>query len=115
MSKQPTNPGDGHSHDRSENLWSVHDYARLSIAAAITTIALKSSGYWLTGSVGLLSDALESVVNLVAAVVTAWMLAIAAQPPDAEHSHGHSKFEYLSSALEGLLVLLAALGIAIAA
>lgn len=110
MLNQPQNQGHNRPH-----YWSVHDYAKLSIAAAISTIALKSIGYWLTGSVGLLSDALESVVNLVAAVITAWMLAIAAQPPDAEHSYGHSKFEYLSSALEGILILVAAVAIAIAA
>jgi len=95
--------------------WKAGSYANLSIATAVITIGLKTSGYWLTGSVGLLSDALESVVNLVAAVVAAWMLAIAAQPPDAEHSYGHSKFEYFSSALEGILILVAAIGITIAA
>jgi cation diffusion facilitator family transporter len=95
--------------------WTARSYANISIAAAIVTIGLKSWGYWVTGSVGLLSDALESVVNLVAAIVAAWMLAIAAQPPDAEHSFGHSKFEYFSSALEGILILVAAFGIVIAA
>ena len=83
-------------------------YAWLSIAAARATIALKSGAYLATGSVGLLSDALESLVNLVAAVTALWMLKVAASPPDAEHEYGHEKAEYFSSALEGTLILVAA-------
>lgn len=83
-------------------------YAWLSIATAVVTIALKTFAYALTGSVGLLSDALESIVNLVAALVALAMLLVAARPPDAEHSYGHSKAEYFSSAAEGMLILVAA-------
>ncbi len=90
-------------------------YAALSIGAAIATIGLKFGAYLLTGSVGLLSDAFESIVNLVAAIVAFWALSFAAQPPDAEHTFGHSKAEYFSSALEGVLILVAAVSIAIAA
>jgi cation diffusion facilitator family transporter len=94
---------------------SARSYAALSIGAAITTIALKFGAYKLTGSVGLLSDAFESVVNLVAALAAFWALSYAAKPPDAEHTFGHSKAEYFSSALEGLLILIAAVSIAVAA
>jgi Ca2+-transporting ATPase len=90
-------------------------YAWLSIAAAIVTIALKTWAWWLTGSVGLLSDAMESLVNLVAAVVALGMLSLAAQPPDDQHHYGHGKAEYFSSGLEGALILVAATGIGIAA
>lgn len=86
-------------------------YAWLSIAAALATILLKSVAWWLTGSVGLLSDAIESLVNLAGAVVALWMLTIAAQPADEHHPHGHGKAEYFSSAFEGLLIVLAALAI----
>jgi len=82
-------------------------FAWLSIAAALLTIGLKSGAYWLTGSVGLLSDALESLVNLVAAMMALAMLTIAARPPDEEHAFGYSKAEYFSSGLEGALILLA--------
>lgn len=91
------------------------DYAVLSIGAALLTIALKFGAYLLTGSVGLLSDALESLVNLVAALVALWALTFAARPPDAEHTFGHNKAEYFSSALEGTLILVAAASIAVAA
>ena len=87
-------------------------FARLSIGAAILTIALKGTAYWLTGSVGLLSDALESVVNLVAALMALAMLTVAARPPDEMHAYGYSKAEYFSSGLEGALILLAAASIA---
>lgn len=87
-------------------------FAWLSIFAALVTIGLKSGAYWLTGSVGLLSDALESVVNLVAAVAALIALLIAAKAPDDEHAYGHSKAEYFSSGFEGMLVLVAAFGIA---
>lgn len=86
-------------------------YAWLSVAAAILTIVLKGTAYWLTGSVGLLSDALESLVNLAAAVMTLGMLHVAARPADAEHAYGHDKAEYFSSGMEGALILLAAAGI----
>jgi cation diffusion facilitator family transporter len=90
-------------------------FAWLSIAAAVTTICLKAAAYWMTGSVGLLSDAIESVVNLVAAVVTLTMLAVAARPPDEEHAYGHGKAEYFASGMEGSLILLAAAAIGWAA
>ena len=94
---------------------SARSYAVLSIGAAIITIALKFGAYKLTGSVGLLSDAFESIVNLVAALAAFWALSYAAKPPDAEHTFGHSKAEYFSSALEGFLILIAAGSIAVAA
>ena len=84
----------------------------LSIAAAVVTIALKSSAYLVTGSVGLLSDAIESLVNLVAAVTAAFSLWYAAQPVDTSHTYGHEKIEFFSSGLEGTLIIVAALGIA---
>ena len=87
-------------------------FAWLSIAAAITTIALKTAAWWLTGSVGLLSDAAESVVNLMAAGMTLMMLTVAAKPPDEDHEWGHSKAEYFASAVEGGLILVAAVAIA---
>jgi cation diffusion facilitator family transporter len=91
---------------------SARSYAFLSIGAAVLTIALKFVAYFLTNSVGLLSDAIESIVNLVAACVALWALTKAAQPPDATHPFGHSKAEYFSSGLEGALIIVAALGIA---
>lgn len=94
---------------------SAHRYAWLSIAAAITTIALKAIAYQLTGSVGLLSDALESLVNLVAAVAALGALTLASRPPDADHAFGYSKAEYFSSALEGILIFFAALSIMVTA
>lgn len=87
-------------------------YAWMSIAAALSTILLKTAAYWVTGSVGLLSDAMESVVNLAGAVMALAMLIIAARPPDDDHAHGHAKAEYFSSGVEGTLILLAALSIA---
>jgi divalent metal cation (Fe/Co/Zn/Cd) transporter len=90
-------------------------FAWLSIAAAIVTIALKGIAWWLTGSVGLLSDALESFVNLAAAMFTLYVLAIAARPPDEEHAYGYSKAEYFGSGFEGTLILVAAGLIAAAA
>ena len=83
-------------------------FAWLSILAAIATIALKAAAWWLTGSVGLLSDALESFVNLAAAIVTLAMLTVAARPPDEEYAYGYSKAEYFASGLEGSLILVAA-------
>jgi len=86
-------------------------YAWLSIAAAIATILLKGIAWKLTGSVGLLSDAIESFVNLAGALMALAMLTLAALPADDNHAHGHSKAEYFSSAFEGFLILLAALSI----
>lgn len=83
----------------------------LSVAAAIATIALKLAAAAITGSVGFLSDALESVVNLVAALVGLWAVRVAAQPPDGDHHFGHGKAEYLSAALEGALIFVAAAAI----
>ena len=83
-------------------------YAWLSIAAAVATIALKSAAYALTRSVGLLSDALESGVNLIAGLVALTTLTIGARPPDEDHAYGHAKAEYFSSGVEGALILIAA-------
>jgi cation diffusion facilitator family transporter len=94
---------------------SLKPYAWLSIGAALATIALKGIAWQMTGSVGLLSDALESLVNLAGAVMALAMLAIAEQPEDDGHSFGHGKAEYFSSGFEGLLILCAAMAIAIAA
>lgn len=91
---------------------SLTRYAWLSIAAAIATILLKGIAWKMTGSVGLLSDAIESFVNLAGAVMALWMLTLAALPADDDHAHGHDKAEYFSSAFEGFLILLAALSIA---
>lgn len=87
-------------------------FAWLSIGAAVLTIGLKTTAYWITSSVGLLSDALESLVNLVAAIMALSMLTVAARPPDEMHAYGYSKAEYFSSGLEGALILLAAVSIA---
>ena len=87
-------------------------FAWLSIAAAVLTIGLKTGAYLLTGSVGLLSDALESIVNLVAAIAALIALTLVAKGPDEEHAYGHDKVEYFSSTLEGALVLVAAGAIA---
>ena len=84
----------------------------LSIAAALATLALKSLAYALTGSVGLLSDALESLINLVAAGFAYLSVRYAARPVDASHTYGHEKIEFFSSGLEGGLILVAAGGIA---
>lgn len=87
---------------------SLRRFTYLSIAAAIVTIGLKTGAYWLTGSVGLLSDALESFVNLAAALMALWMLIISERPPDDEHAFGHTKAEYFSSGVEGALIIIAA-------
>ena len=86
-------------------------YAMLSIGAALITIVLKTIAYLLTNSVGLLSDAMESIVNLAGAVIALNMLVIAAMPPDDSHMYGHSKAEYFASSAEGILILIAAAGI----
>jgi len=93
----------------------LRGYAWLSIAAALGTMALKTVAYLLTGSVGLLSDAIESIVNLIGAVMALWMLTVAAREADDEHAYGHSKAEYFSSGVEGTLILLAALSIGVEA
>jgi cation diffusion facilitator family transporter len=94
---------------------SLKRYAWLSIAAALATILLKGWAWWLTGSVGLLSDALESFVNLAGAMMALAMLSLAMMPADDSHAHGHGKAEYFSSAFEGFLILIAAVGIGYAA
>jgi len=90
-------------------------YAWISVGAAIATIGLKTLAWWLTGSVGLLSDALESLVNLAAALLALSMLRLAAAPPDADHPYGFSKAEYFSAGIEGALIVIAAGGIVWAA
>jgi cation diffusion facilitator family transporter len=94
---------------------SLTRFAWLSIAAAVVTIGLKGFAYLLTGSVGLLSDAVESLVNLVAAIMALAMLIVAARPADAEHQYGHSKAEYFASGVEGILIFFAAVSIGVAA
>jgi len=84
---------------------------RVSMAVAVLTIGLKTLAWWLTGSVGLLSDAMESLVNLAGASFALLMVKIASQPADMEHPYGHHKAEYFASGFEGLLILLAALAI----
>ena len=90
-------------------------YAWLSIAAALVTMAMKGVAYVLTGSIGFMSDAIESLVNVVGSVMALSMLAVAARPPDEEHRYGHDKAEYFSSFFEGSLIFAAAVGIGIAA
>jgi len=87
----------------------------LSIGAAILTIALKTAAYLITGSVGLMSDAVESLVNLIGGVIALVMLSIAARPADEDHAYGHGKAEYFSSGLEGGLILVASITIAVQA
>ena len=89
----------------------VSAYLKLSIAVALATIALKTGAWWLTGSVGLLSDAMESLVNLAGAIFALAMVTIAARPPDEDHPFGHHKAEYFSSGFEGALIFAAALAI----
>jgi cation diffusion facilitator family transporter len=93
----------------------VRTLLKLSVAAAIATIAMKSLAWWLTGSVGLLSDAMESFVNLASALFAIAMVSIAERPADDDHPFGHGKAEYFSSGFEGLLIVGAALGIVWAA
>ncbi|MPY94643.1 MAG: cation diffusion facilitator family transporter [Acidimicrobiia bacterium] len=90
-------------------------FAWLSIAAALTTFTLKAVAYLVTGSVGLLSDAFESTVNLVAAIVALLALRLAARPPDHNHQFGHGKVEYLSAGVEGGMIFAVALAIAVTA
>jgi len=94
---------------------SARFYAALSIGTAVVTIVLKLAAWKLTRSVGLLSDAAESLVNLVAAIIAFWALSVAARPPDEGHPHGHTKAEYFASAAEGFLIFVAAVWIGVAA
>jgi cation diffusion facilitator family transporter len=94
---------------------SLKRYAWLSIAAALATILLKGVAWKMTGSVGLLSDAIESFVNLAGALMALWMITVAERPADDNHAYGHGKAEYFSSAFEGFLILLAAISIGYAA
>ncbi len=87
-------------------------YIVLAILGAVVTIGLKAGAWLLTGSVGLLSDAAEGLINLAAALVAFWMLTVAARPPDEEHAYGHTKAEYFSSGVESSLILVAAAAIA---
>lgn len=89
----------------------VEQFLRLSVAVALATIALKTLAWWLTGSVGLLSDAMESLVNLASALFALGMVAIARRPADADHPFGHTKAEYFSSGFEGLMIAAAAAAI----
>src|SRR5512134_2063715 len=89
----------------------VSAYLKLSIAVAVATIALKTGAWWFTGSVGLLSDAMESVVNLAGAMFALAMVTIAARPPDDDHPFGHHKAEYFSGGFEGTLIFAAAVAI----
>lgn len=93
----------------------VSSYLKLSVATALATIVLKTGAWWLTDSVSLLSDALESLVNLAGAMFALAMVTLAARPPDDEHPYGHHKAEYFSSGFEGVLIIAAALGITAAA
>jgi cation diffusion facilitator family transporter len=90
---------------------SIVRFAWLSVAAALVTMALKGTAAWLTGSLGLLSDALESFVNLGAALIAVVSLKVAAREPDEKHPYGYTKAEYFSAAVEGALIVLAALAI----
>lgn len=82
-----------------------------SVGVALITIGLKTGAWWLTDSVGLLADALESLVNLAGAVFGLMMVTVAARPADDNHPYGHHKAEYFSSGFEGILILMAALAI----
>src|SRR5262245_41930911 len=86
-------------------------YLKLSVAVAVLTIALKTGAWWVSGSVSLLSDALESLVNLAGAIFALAMVTIAARPPDDDHPYGHHKAEYFSSGFEGVLIFVAAAAI----
>ena len=93
----------------------VSAYLKLSVAVAVATIALKTGAWWVSGSVSLLSDALESLVNLAGAMFALLMVTVAARPPDDDHPYGHHKAEYFSSGFEGVLIFVAALAIVWAA
>ncbi len=104
-----------HAHAPAAPTGSLARWAWLSIAAAVVTIVLKSGAFLLTGSVGLLSDALESGVNLAAGVLALIALTVAARPPDDTHQFGHGKAEYFSAGAEGLMIIIAAIMIAVSA
>ncbi len=89
----------------------VQSYLKLSVVVALATITLKTAAWWFTDSVGLLSDAMESVVNLAGAIFALWMVVVAARPADEDHPYGHHKAEYFSSGFEGILIFVAALAI----
>ena len=93
----------------------VASYLKLSVAVALATIALKTGAWWVSGSVSLLSDALESLVNLAGALFALAMVVIAERPPDDDHPYGHHKAEYFSAGFEGVLIFAAALAIVWAA
>ena len=93
----------------------VASYLKVSVAVALATIALKTGAWWISGSVSLLSDALESLVNLAGALFALMMVMIAERPPDDDHPYGHHKAEYFSSGFEGVLIFVAALAIVWAA
>jgi cation diffusion facilitator family transporter len=93
----------------------VATYLKVSVAVAVATIVLKTGAWWVSGSVSLLSDALESLVNLAGAMFALAMVTWAAAPPDEEHPYGHHKAEYFSSGFEGVLIFVAALAIVWAA
>lgn len=97
------------------NQSSLTRFAWLSITAAVLTLGLKAVAYLLTSSVGLFSDALESIVNLAGALMALTMLTIAARPADEDHAYGHNKAEYFSSGVEGTLILIAAFSIGVTA
>lgn len=90
-------------------------FIMLSILAAVLTVSIKGAAAWITGSVGFLSDALESIVNLVAALVALWGLAVSGKPADHNHDFGHGKAEYMSSLVEGALIFVAAAAIIVTA
>lgn len=89
-------------------------FGLLSVAAALLAMGLKAAGYLLTGSIGLLSDALESVVNLAASTIALGALIVAARPADESHPHGHGKVEHVAAAIEGAMIIVAALAIVVA-
>ena len=89
----------------------IKTYLKISVGVALTTIALKTGAWWITASVSLLSDAMESLVNLAGAMFALAMVTVAARPPDEDHPYGHHKAEYFSSGFEGVLIFAAAVGI----
>lgn len=105
----PDQPEAPASSGRAPQTRDLSRFAYLSIAAAVVTITLKVIAWRITGSVGLLSDAAESVVNLVAAVAVLIALKVAAMPADKNHHYGHTKAEYFSAAVEGMMIFVAAL------
>ncbi|WP_459077339.1 cation diffusion facilitator family transporter [Ottowia pentelensis] len=101
---------------RPDSAWlTPHRLMATSIAVAVLTLGFKTLAWWLTGSVGLLSDALESLVNVAGATFGLWMVTVAARPADEDHPFGHDKAEYFSSGFEGILIIVAALAIVWAA